>query len=374
MIGAAPLAHASSRVTFSRICNGRPRASVFIFRLVHFASHTDLVTTPPVENDLALLDRLAEARRELATQIGKRIVGQTQVVDDLVTALLAGGHVVLVGVPGLAKTLLVQTVAQALDLTFSRVQFTPDLMPSDITGTELMEEEPGTGKRTFRFTEGPVFANMVLADEINRASPRTQSALLEVMAERTVTVDGISHQVPRPFLVVATQKPVEMDGTYPLPEAQLDRFMMRVSIGYPSPESEIEILKSEHEGRSIDDLQPVISLDDVAAISAQAKQTFVAPSIFDYITRITNATRTAEDVTLGCSPRASLALLKASRVRAMMLGRNYVLPSDIQDLAISICAHRLILASAYQSTRTSVDEVIRRIIKEVESPHGDFSE
>jgi MoxR-like ATPase len=165
-----------------------------------------------------------------------------------------------------------------------------------------------------------------------------------------------------------------MDGTYPLPEAQLDRFMMRVSIGYPSAESEIEILKDEHEGRSIDDIQPVISLEEIAEISKFAKQTFVAPSIFDYITRITNATRVAEDVTLGCSPRASLALLKASRVRAMMQGRNHVLPSDIQELAVPVCAHRLILKSAHQSTRQSVDDVIRRIVQEVEVPHGEFAE
>jgi MoxR-like ATPase len=214
----------------------------------------------------------------------------------------------------------------------------------------------------------------VLADEINRASPRTQSALLEVMAERTVTVDGTSHKVPRPFLVVATQNPVEMDGTYPLPEAQLDRFMMRLSIGYPSTASEIEILKAEHEGRSLDGIQPVISREEILEIVKHTKETYVSPSIFDYITRLVHATRVAEDVILGCSPRASLALLKGSRVKAFMEGRDHVLPRDIQELAVPICAHRLILKSAYQSTRSSVEDVIRRIVQEVETPHGEFSE
>ena len=306
----------------------------------------------------------------LRKSLNDALKGKPELVDLVLVCLFSEEHLLIEDVPGLGKTTLARALAKSIGGSWNRIQFTPDILPGDITGVSVFNQ----ASNNFEFHFGPIFSNFVLADEINRASPRTQSALLEVMAERTVTVDGVSHQVPRPFLVVATQNPVEMDGTYPLPEAQLDRFMMRVSIGYPSAESEIEILKSEHEGRSINDLQPVISLDDVAAISAQAKQTFVAPSIFDYITRITNATRTAEDVTLGCSPRASLALLKASRVRAMMLGRSYVLPSDIQDLAIPICAHRLILASAYQSTRTSVDEVIRRIIKEVESPHGDFSE
>ena len=195
-------------------------------------------------NDLALLDRLATARRDLATQIAKRIVGQTQVVDDLIAALLSGGHVVLIGVPGLAKTLLVQTVSQALDLSFSRVQFTPDLMPSDITGTELMEEDSGTGKRAFRFAPGPVFANMILADEINRAPPKTQAALLQAMQERTVTVAGQTYDLPKPFFVLATQNPIEQEGTYPLPEAQLDRFMFELKVGYPSRKEEEQIVTS----------------------------------------------------------------------------------------------------------------------------------
>ena len=253
---------------------------------------------------------MQEKTELLRKSLNDALKGKPELVDLVLVCLFSEEHLLIEDVPGLGKTTLARALAKSIGGSWNRIQFTPDILPGDITGVSVFNQS----SNNFEFHFGPIFSNFVLADEINRASPRTQSALLEVMAERTVTVDGVSHQVPRPFLVVATQNPVEMDGTYPLPEAQLDRFMMRVSIGYPSAESEIEILKSEHEGRSINDLQPVISLDDVAAISAQAKQTFVAPSIFDYITRITNATRTAEDVTLGCSPRASLALLKASRV------------------------------------------------------------
>jgi len=298
------------------------------------------------------------------------VKGKPNLIDLALICLFSEEHLLIEDVPGLGKTTLARALAKSIGGSWSRIQFTPDILPGDITGVSIFNQTTND----FEFHFGPIFSNFVLADEINRASPRTQSALLEVMAERTVTVDGVSHKVPRPFLVVATQNPVEMDGTYPLPEAQLDRFMMRVSIGYPSAESEIEILMDEHEGRSIDDIQPVISLEDIAEISKIAKQTYVAPSIFDYITRITNATRVAEDVMLGCSPRASLALLKASRVRAMMQGRNHVLPSDIQELAVPICAHRLILKSAHQSTRSSADDVIRRIVQEVEVPHGEFAE
>ena len=300
----------------------------------------------------------------------RAIKGKSVLIELSLICLFSEEHLLIEDVPGLGKTTLAKALAKSIGGSWSRVQFTPDILPGDITGVSIFNQ----ATNDFEFHFGPIFSNFVLADEINRASPRTQSALLEVMAERTVTVDGFSHMVPRPFLVVATQNPVEMDGTYPLPEAQLDRFMMRVSIGYPSAESEIEILKDEHEGRSIDDIQPVITLEDIVEISKIAKQTYVAPSIFDYITRITNATRVADDVTLGCSPRASLALLKASRVRAMMQGRNHVLPIDIQALAVPVCAHRLILKSAHQSTRTSVDDVIRRIVQEVEVPHGEFAE
>src|SRR5471032_1824697 len=197
-----------------------------------------MASSVSVDRDLDLLDQLAKARAALVSQIARRIIGQREVVDDLVAALLAGGHALLVGVPGLAKTLLVQTVAQALELTFSRVQFTPDLMPSDITGTELLEEEHSTGRRFFKFAKGPIFGNIVLADEINRAPPKTQAALLQAMQEHAVTAAGTTHRLPEPFFVLATQNPIEQEGTYPLPEAQLDRFMLQLTVGYPTREEE----------------------------------------------------------------------------------------------------------------------------------------
>lgn len=296
--------------------------------------------------------------------------GKPDVLDLILISLFSEEHILIEDVPGLGKTTLARALAKSIGGSWSRIQFTPDILPSDITGVSIFNQ----ATNSFEFHIGPIFSNLILADEINRATPRTQSALLEVMAERTVTVDGVGHKVPRPFLVVATQNPVEMDGTYHLPEAQLDRFMMRISIGYPSADTEIEILKAEHEGRSIDDILPVISLEEIASLTKIAKQTYVAPSVFDYIVQITTATRSANDITLGCSPRASLALLKASRVRAMMQGRNHVLPSDIQELAVPVCAHRLILKSAHQSTRASAENVIRRIVQEVEVPHGEFAE
>jgi MoxR-like ATPase len=313
---------------------------------------------------------LIENLRLLRSSVASVIKNKSESLDLAMCCLLSEGHMLIEDVPGIGKTTLARALAKSMGGSWSRIQFTPDILPGDITGVSIFNQ----ATNTFEFHPGPVFSNFVLADEINRASPRTQSALLEVMAEKTVTVDGVSHKVPRPFLVIATQNPVEMDGTYPLPEAQLDRFMMRVSIGYPSAESEVEILKDEHNGRSIDDIQPVISLEEIAEISRIAKQTYVSPSIFDYITRLVHATRVAEDVILGCSPRASLALLKGSRVKAFMEGRDHVLPRDIQELAVPICAHRLILKSAYQSTRSSVEDVIRRIVQEVETPHGEFSE
>src|SRR5207244_12973770 len=215
------------------------------------------------EKDVELLDQLASARRALVDQIGRRIVGQHEIVDNLVAALLAGGHALLVGVPGLAKTLLVQTVAQALDLSFNRVQFTPDLMPSDITGTELLEEDHATGKRAFKFVRGPIFANIVLADEINRAPPKTQAALLQAMQEHAVTAAGQTHKLPEPFFVLATQNPIEQEGTYPLPEAQLDRFMMQLTIGYPTREEEERIVAATTSDLEVD-IKPMLNAQQLS--------------------------------------------------------------------------------------------------------------
>lgn len=311
---------------------------------------------------------MLEPIEQLLLALNNRLKGKFDQLNLALLCVLSEEHFLMEAVPGLGKTTLAKVLSNAITGSWSRIQFTPDILPSDITGVTFFNQS----SNAFEFHPGPVFSNIVLADEINRASPRTQSALLEVMAENTVTVDGVSHKVPRPFLVIATQNPVEFEGTYPLPAAQLDRFMMRIRFGYPSSQFEIEILQDEHNGRAVDDVKPVISQEEIVEISKLAKQTYVAPSIFDYITRFVHSTRVAGDVALGCSPRASLALLKASRVRAMMHGRNHVLPSDIQELAVPVCAHRLVLKSSRNVTQQSDDDVIRRLIREVEVPHGKF--
>src|ERR1700758_972167 len=220
---------------------------------------------PAPSGDVELLERLAVARKDLLAQVGRRIVGQTDVLDGILTAIFSGGHALLLGVPGLAKTLMVQTVAQTLDLKFSRIQFTPDLMPSDITGTEIIEEDQSTGKRAFRFVRGPVFANIVLADEVNRTPPKTQAALLQAMQEHQVTAAGQTHSLPSPFFVLATQNPIEQEGTYPLPEAQLDRFMFELRVGYPSKDEEERIVDSTTGDLSAE-VQPVLTAEDVLAL------------------------------------------------------------------------------------------------------------
>ncbi len=302
-------------------------------------------------NDLVLLERLSQARRELAEQISRRIVGQSDVVDGLVTALLSGGHVVLIGVPGLAKTLLVQTLAQALDLSFSRVQFTPDLMPSDITGTELMEEESGTGKRTFRFVPGPVFGNMVLADEINRAPPKTQAALLQAMQERNVTVASHTYDLPRPFFVLATQNPIEQEGTYSLPEAQLDRFMFELKVGYPTRDEEEQIVLSttgDKEGQ----VKPVLGGDELLAMQRLVRRLPAPPSLVNYAVRLVRSTRpdSAEATPLvkkyvswGAGPRASQYLVLGAKARAAMDGRAMPDIDDVRAIAPAVLRHRLVV-------------------------------
>jgi MoxR-like ATPase len=324
------------------------------------------VTAPNESNDLALLERLAAARRELAHQISQRIVGQTHVVDDLVAALLSGGHVVLVGVPGLAKTLLVQTVSRALDLSFSRVQFTPDLMPSDITGTELMEEEAGTGKRAFRFAPGPVFGNMVLADEINRAPPKTQAALLQAMQERTVTVAGRTYDLPRPFFVLATQNPIEQEGTYPLPEAQLDRFMFELKVGYPTKAEEEQIVMSttgDKEGQ----VKPVLGGEELLAMQRLVRRLPAAPSLVQYAVKLARSTRPDDPdatpmvkkyVSWGAGPRASQYLVLGAKARAAMDGRAMPDLDDVRSVATAVLRHRLVVNFQAEADGVPVESLI----------------
>ena len=303
------------------------------------------------EKDVELLDQLASARRALVDQIARRIVGQHEIVDNLVAALLAGGHALIVGVPGLAKTLLVQTVAQALELTFNRVQFTPDLMPSDITGTELLEEDHATGRRFFKFAKGPVFANVVLADEINRAPPKTQAALLQAMQEHAVTAAGQTHKLPEPFFVLATQNPIEQEGTYPLPEAQLDRFMLMLKIGYPSRDEEERIVTATTGDVDVN-VSPVLGAQQMLELQHLIRRLPAPPSVVSYAVKLARATRpdapeatasVKKYVSWGAGPRASQYLILGAKARAAMDGRGIPDLEDVNSMALPVLAHRIVV-------------------------------
>jgi MoxR-like ATPase len=303
------------------------------------------------ERDLELLERLAASRTALIDQIARRIVGQREVVDNVVAALLAGGHVLLVGVPGLAKTLLVQTVAQALDLSFSRIQFTPDLMPSDITGTELLEEDHATGRRFFKFVHGPIFANIVLADEINRAPPKTQAALLQAMQEHAVTAAGQTHSLPAPFFVLATQNPIEQEGTYPLPEAQLDRFMFELRVQYPSREEEERVVMTTT-GDDTAAITPVLGAEELVALQHLVRRLPAPPTVVKYAVQLARSTRPDSDEATadvkkyagwGAGPRASQYLVLGAKARAAMDGRTVPDVDDVRSVALPVLRHRILL-------------------------------
>ena len=301
--------------------------------------------------------RFAANAEAIVDNVAGFIQGKREVISLAVTCLLAEGHLLLEDVPGVGKTSLARSIAATLGMSWNRIQFTPDLLPSDVTGVSIFHQ----GSGTFEFHQGPVFAHIVLADEINRASPRTQSALLEVMEERTVTVDGVTHAVPRPFLVLATQNPIEMDGTFPLPEAQLDRFLMSVSIGYPDLEAEVRVLANSHRGLTIEELQSVGDADGIRRMVALARTVHVEPSVMEYVVRLTSATRSAPGVRLGASPRGSVGLLRAAQVAAAMAGRPYVTPVDVQRLAVPVLAHRIVLndVEADSSARTrAIEQVV----------------
>jgi MoxR-like ATPases len=316
--------------------------------------------------DVELLDQLARARAALTEQIGRRIVGQQKIVDDLVAALLAGGHVLLVGVPGLAKTLLVHTVAQALDLSFSRVQFTPDLMPSDITGTELLEEDHATGRRFFKFAKGPIFGNVVLADEINRAPPKTQAALLQAMQEHAVTAAGQTHRLPEPFFVLATQNPIEQEGTYPLPEAQLDRFMMQLTIGYPTREEEERIVAATTSDLEVD-IKPVLDAQQLSALQHLVRRLPAPPTVVSYAVRLARSTRPGTDeatplvkkyVSWGAGPRASQYLILGAKARAAMDGRAVPDLEDVNAMAIPVLSHRVVVNFQAEAEGMSTERLL----------------
>jgi MoxR-like ATPase len=316
------------------------------------------------QNQSAAPQRVAEAVATLHGSIERVILGKPGVIRLAITCLLAEGHLLVEDVPGVGKTSLARALAASLGLSWRRIQFTPDLLPSDVTGVTIYNQ----GAAHFDFHEGPVFANLVLADEINRASPKTQSALLEVMEERKVTVDGTPHAVPRPFLVVATQNPVEMDGTYPLPEAQLDRFLMRVEVGYPDHEAELGILRTQGRSSVVEELRPVLSHADVAALIAAATDVYVDPAVEDHLVRVVSATRTAPGVRLGASPRATLALLRATRAWALTAGRGFVTPTDVQDLATPVLAHRLLLDADAELAGRTPAQVVHDVLRSTPAP------
>jgi MoxR-like ATPase len=305
----------------------------------------------------------------LRAEIGKVIVGQDRVVEELLIALFAGGHCLLVGVPGLAKTLLISTVAEALALKFSRIQFTPDLMPSDITGTEILEEDAATRKRSFRFIRGPIFGNVILADEINRTPPKTQAALLQAMQEKKVTAGGETYALDLPFFVLATQNPIEMEGTYPLPEAQLDRFLLRVSFGYPSPDEEFEVLSRRMARRREEVvLSPVVDATTLRAMQHALEDVVVEDSVGRYIVALTTATREHPQVLVGASPRGSLAMLLLSRAAAAMAGRDFVVPEDVKRVAIPALAHRITLRPEMWLRRVDATFVVGNVLEQTPAP------
>ncbi len=321
-----------------------------------------------IESKLARLENLRSA-------IGQAVVGQAEVVEQLLIGLLAGGHCMLEGVPGLGKTLLVRTLGQALDLDFRRIQFTPDLMPSDIIGTEILEEDHGTGKRVFKFQQGPVFTNLLLADELNRTPPKTQAALLEAMQEQTVSYAGVTHQLPQPFFVLATQNPLEQAGTYPLPEAQLDRFLLHVNVQYPSAEEEQSILE-QTTGSHRAEVPQVMNASDVLELRSLSRQVHMGGDLMAWINALVRASRPGDGaleevnrwVRWGAGPRAGQALVLCSKARALLHGRLAATREDVQALAAPVLRHRLLLSFAAEAEQRRTDEVVAALLAGVPFP------
>jgi len=300
---------------------------------------------------------------KIRAEVGKAIAGQEHVVEQVLVAILANGHVLLEGVPGVAKTLLVRCLAKTLNLEYGRVQFTPDLMPSDVVGTTVFD--PKT--TDFKVHKGPIFVNVLLADEINRTPPKTQAALLEAMEERRVTIDGVPYPLPPPFIVFATQNPIDFEGTYPLPEAQQDRFLLKVVVDYPSPEAEVDVLKRHHAGfrpQNLDafGIEPVVSAEELAQMQADVSRITVEEKIFSYIYEMVKATRNSNDVMVGGSPRAGIALLNCSKAVAALRGRDFVIPDDVKELALPVLRHRVLLRPEAEVEGLNSDRVLRSII------------
>ena len=303
----------------------------------------------------------------IAANVAAVILGKEDVIQACVVALLAGGHIIIEDYPGVGKTLLAKALARSVSCRFARVQFTPDLLSSDVTGVSVFNQKTAG----FEFRPGPVFANIVLADEINRSSPKTQASLLECMEERQATIDNVTHPIVAPFMVVATQNPIEYEGTYPLPEAQLDRFMMRLSLGYPSPQAEEAIVRAQSDGDPFAALKPVLGTAEVLAMQEAVRRVELAPAIGRYVVDLLTATRESRDVYLGASPRAGIALARAAKALALLRERDFVVPQDVKDLAGRVLSHRIILSPAARVHERSEEAVIARLLETVPVPRQD---
>lgn len=306
---------------------------------------------------------------KVIANLEKVIVGKRQSIELIVIGLLCQGHVLIEDVPGVGKTMLARSLARSLDCTFNRIQFTPDMLPSDVTGVSIYNQQ----KNKFEFRPGPVVGQIILADEINRATPKTQAALLEAMEERQVTVDGTTHILPMPFMVLATQNPIEYEGTFPLPEAQLDRFLLRLRLGYPSMQDEIRVLDDQQIQHPLEALKSVVKLKEILQAVDDVKQIYISPAIKKYIVELTTRTRQSADVYLGASPRGSLSLARAGQARAAMMGRDFVLPDDVQALAVAVLAHRIIVSPAARLSDLSSDRIIQEIVHAMPVPGGEFA-
>ncbi|MEZ6142489.1 MAG: MoxR family ATPase [Zavarzinella sp.] len=322
-------------------------------------------------NDNELLEKVRDAHKRLRAEVGKIIVGQEQVLDQLLMAIFCRSHALLMGVPGLAKTLMVSTLSQALHLSFKRIQFTPDLMPSDITGTEVIQDDPVTKQRIFKFLPGPIFANIVLADEINRTPPKTQAALLEAMQERKASIGGVDHPMMNPFFVLATQNPIEQEGTYPLPEAQLDRFLFLIKVDYPTDDEEEQIMRNGTSDVK-QTVSAVLGAEDILALQGVVRRVPVSDLVFKFAKRITRLSRpgtpeaadfVSKWLTWGAGPRASMNLILAAKAHAVLRGSNHVSGDDVVAVAPPILRHRLMLNFTAQSEGITIDEVIKKLIK-----------
>jgi len=310
------------------------------------------------------MTRAGDVLQGILGNVERVMVGKRAEVESALIALMCEGHILIEDVPGVGKTVLAKSLSRSIGCSFRRIQFTPDLLPSDVTGVSIFSQKSSE----FEFRPGPVIAQIVLADEINRATPKTQASLLEAMEERQVTVDGVTHLMPRPFLVMATQNPIEYEGTFPLPEAQLDRFFMRIRLGYPSVRDEVEILNRQQHGHPIEQLAQVATAEDLLEIQALVRDVGVAPALRGYIVDIVSATRRHQDVYLGASPRGSLALFRAAQARALLAGRDFVIPDDIKALAESVLAHRLIINPASRVKNVDPALVIREILDSLPVP------